>query len=145
MDELDPDDDDYSADTTLARIFAENSTENNYITFLLGRNVDPTDPPTGEFTVGEIVPGYEAITSQPKLPVSVLASNENVNQHWQILLDPDGIIGPDGKDVIDEHDIETAVEETQNKKQLTVVIDTGFSLPQVPPYVPLLGSILVAV
>ncbi|KAI0769917.1 acid protease [Fomes fomentarius] len=124
---------DRSGDAVLDRIFLQNTSTPNYITFLLGRNNDPTDPPAGQFTVGELVPGYEAVTSQPKLPVSILSSNDNVNQHWQVLLDADGITGPAGEDVIDKYDIETGVKSTSNKKQLTVVIDTGFSLPQVPP------------
>ncbi|KAI0755224.1 acid protease [Daedaleopsis nitida] len=126
---------DASGDAVLDRIFVQDTSTPNFITFLLGRNDDPTDPPAGDLTIGEVVPGYEAVTSQPKLPVSVLSSSENVNQHWQILLDADGIVGPAGEDVIKEQDIETAVGTTGNKKQLTVVIDTGFSLPQVPPKV----------
>lgn len=111
---------DRSGDAVLDRIFLQNTSTPNYITFLLGRNNDPTDPPAGQFTVGELVPGYEAVTSQPKLPVSILSSNDNVNQHWQVLLDADGITGPAGENVIDQYDIETGVKSTSNKKQLTV-------------------------
>ncbi len=64
--------------------------------------------------------GYENITSQPKLPVSVVSSSETVNQHWQVLLDVNGIVGPAGNDVISELNIESAVGSTGNKKQLTV-------------------------
>ena len=56
---------------------------------------------------------------------------EQTAQHWQTLLDADGIIGPNGKVV----DVTTGVSSTSNDKQLTVVFDTGYSLPQVPRYV----------
>ncbi|KAI1794874.1 acid protease [Ganoderma leucocontextum] len=121
-----------AGDAVLDRIFKQNTSTPNYITVLLGRTNDPTDPSTGDLTVGEILPGYEQIASQPKLAVSVLASSNSVNQHWQILLDADGIIGPANNNVIDEFDVVTAVSSTSNKKQLTVVLDTGYSLPQVP-------------
>ncbi|KAI0328918.1 acid protease [Cubamyces sp. BRFM 1775] len=121
-----------SGDAVLDRIFQQNTTTPNYITILLGRIRDPTDPPTGDLTVGELLPGYEKVTSQPKLPVSVVARDNAGNQHWQILLDADGIIGPAGDNVIEEMNIETVVGSTSNDKQLTVVLDTGYSLPQVP-------------
>ncbi|KAI8978776.1 acid protease [Trametes punicea] len=121
-----------AGDPTLDRIFQQDTSTPNFITVLLGRIRDPTDSPTGDLTVGEVLPGYDQITSQPKLPVSAVASSDSGNQHWQILLDADGIIGPAGDNIIDELNIETAVSSTSNKKQLTVVLDTGFSLPQVP-------------
>ncbi|KAH9851503.1 acid protease [Lenzites betulinus] len=122
-------------DPILDRIFKQNTTTPNYITMLLGRVRDPTDPSTGELTVGELLPGYENITSQPQLPVSVLESSDSPNQHWQILLDADGVIGPAGNDIIGDYGVTTNVRSTSNRKQLTVVIDSGFSLPQVPPIV----------
>ncbi|CDO76501.1 hypothetical protein BN946_scf184622.g9 [Trametes cinnabarina] len=124
-----------AGDAVLDRIFRQNTSTPNYITVLLGRIRDPTDPPTGELTVGEIIPGYEQVTSQPKLPVSVLSSDNSANQHWQVLLDSDGVIGPAGDNVIDELNVKTVVGSTSNDKQLTVVLDTGYSLPQVPPAV----------
>ena len=45
---------------------------------------------------------------------------EQTAQHWQTLLDADGIIGPNGKVV----DVTTGVSSTSNDKQLTVVFDT---------------------
>ena len=109
-----------AGDAVLDRIFRQNTSTPNYITVLLGRNNDPTDPPAGDLTVGEILSGYEQVTSQPKLAVSVLASSNSANQHWQILLDADGIIGPANNNVIDEFNVVTAVSTTANKKQLTV-------------------------
>lgn len=120
-----------AGDPVLDRIFRQNTSASNYITFLLGREEDPSssDIP-GNLTIGEILPGYENITNQPKIDVSVLPSDESDEQHWQVLLDADGILGPDGSVV----DIQTVVSTTSNKNQLTVVLDTGYSLPQVPRY-----------
>ena len=111
---------DSSGDAVSDRIFQQNTSTPNYITFLLGRNDDPTDPPTGDLTVGELMSGYENVTSQPKLSVSSVSSAEIENQHWQILLDADGIVGPAGNDVISEFNVQSAVDSTSNKKQLTV-------------------------
>ncbi|TDL23415.1 hypothetical protein BD410DRAFT_787244 [Rickenella mellea] len=79
---------------------------------------------TGEITVGEIVPGLESITSQAKLPA--LKDEYNI-QHWQTLLDKDGIIGPDGQPI----SVKSTVSDVDQPDQLRVVFDTGFSLPQV--------------
>lgn len=122
---------DSSGDAVLDRIFKQNTSTPNYITILLGRHDDPTDTFPGDLTVGEVLPGYEAVTSQPKLDVSQVAKNTIGNQHWQTLLDADGVIGPDGEPI----SVTTGVSSTPNKKQLTAVFDSGFSLPQVPRYV----------
>ena len=117
-----------SGDAVLDRIFQQNTTTPNFITILLGRDDDPSDVFPGDLTVGEVLPGYEAITSQPQLPVTLVPVSDIGNQHWQTLLDTDGIIGPDGKPI----DVKTGVASTKNDKQLTAVFDSGFSLPQVP-------------
>lgn len=56
--------------------------------------------------------------------------DRRTDQHFQVLLDEGGLIGPDGKSVV----LHTDVVSTANKKQVTAVIDTGFSLPQIPKY-----------
>ncbi|KZT09219.1 acid protease [Laetiporus sulphureus 93-53] len=117
-----------TGDPPLDRIFQQNTSTPNYITVLLGRANDKFDEAPGNLTVGEVLPGYDNITSQPRLKVSVLQSSESGGQHWQTLLDADGVIGPDGNVV----DVTTVVSSTSNDKQLTVVFDTGYSLPQVP-------------
>ncbi|THG98835.1 hypothetical protein EW026_g3423 [Hermanssonia centrifuga] len=117
-----------AGDAVLDRIFQQNTSTPNFITILLGRDDDPANSFPGDLTVGEILPGYEAITSQPQLEVSHVSINDIGDQHWQTLLDADGVIGPDGKAI----DISTVVATTSNKKQLTAVFDSGFSFPQVP-------------
>jgi hypothetical protein len=43
------------ADTVLTRIFQQNKTTNNFVTYLLDRVNDPTDPFTGLFTISEVI------------------------------------------------------------------------------------------
>jgi hypothetical protein len=104
----------------LDRIFAQNLSTPNFLSILLARSNDPDEPFPGDLTVGEILSGYEAITTQPKL--------NNTGQHWQVLLDQNGIIGPDGKFIT----VNSQVEATTDPNRATVVFDSGFSLPQVP-------------
>jgi hypothetical protein len=115
-------------DTVLDRIFQQNLSAPNILTVLLGRSNDPAEKYPGSITVGESLQGLENITSQPREPVTALQPPDSPNQHWQVLLDEDGIIGPDGQPI----QVQTRVQGTQNPKQLTAVFDTGFSFPQVP-------------
>jgi hypothetical protein len=117
-----------SGNTPLDSIFLLDITTPNFLSILLGRASEPGAPFPGDITVGEILPGYEAITDEPQLNVSVVSLSESGNQHWQVLLDEDGVIGPDGNPVTTT----TVVSTTTNPKQLTAVFDSGFSLPQVP-------------
>ncbi|KAL1725508.1 aspartic peptidase domain-containing protein [Schizophyllum commune] len=112
----------------LDSIFTQNTSTPNYITVLLGRLDDPTDTFPGDLTVGSILDNYTDIEKQPKLEVTEVPVRESGDQHFQVLIDAGGIIGPDGKSI----KVHTEVDETQNKKQPTAVIDTGFSLSQVP-------------
>lgn len=115
-----------SAEPVMDRIFSQNVSSSNYITFLLQRNDDPTQPQQGEITVSELVEGLEKITEQKQIPAEVLESEVAQNQHWTIQLDPDAIIGPDSK-VIKKSSIVP-----NNHGRLYGVIDSGFTLPQVP-------------
>jgi hypothetical protein len=115
-------------DTVLDRIFRQNVSAPNFLTVLLGRSNDPTDKNPGDITVGEILQGLENVTSQSREPVTTLQPPDAVNQHWQVLLDEDGIIGPDGRPI----QVQTRVNGSQSPKQLTAIFDTGFSLAQVP-------------
>ena len=108
-------------DPVLDHIFRTNTSTPNYITILLGRADDPTDTFVGDVTVGELVTPFENITSQPRLPVTEM--KHRGGQHWTALLDPDGIIGPDGKN------INTTKQSTGNR--YNVLFDSGFTFPQV--------------
>jgi hypothetical protein len=118
-------------DPILDRIFRQNRTTPNYLSVLLGRSDDPTDPFPGDITVGEIIPGYEAINDEPKLPVTEAAVFSVGDQHWQILLDNDGIIGDNGQPI----PVKSQVKASTDKNRATAILDTGFTLPQVPKYV----------
>ena len=117
-----------SGDAVIDNIFKLNTSSPNFLTMLLTRSNDPAGDFPGQFTVGDVLPGYENVTSQAQVPVTSVPRNDASGQHWQVLLDPDGVIGPDGKPV----DFDTKVKSTKNKDQLTAIIDSGFSLPQVP-------------
>jgi hypothetical protein len=93
----------------------------------LGRSTnDPSNSFEGDLTIGEVLPGYEAVLSQPKLLVT--ATQDPRNQHWQTLLDAQGM-SVNGKNLTLP---KTSVKTTTNSAQLTVVFDNGFSLPQLP-------------
>ncbi|KAF7987046.1 hypothetical protein HWV62_175 [Athelia sp. TMB] len=95
---------------------------------LLSRLEDPGQTYNGEITVGEVVPGYENITSQPQIPVESTVVLTSADQHWQILSDKDkGIVGPDGN-VIPTSSIVTKAPDGQ----LVAVFDSGYTFPQVP-------------
>jgi len=111
--------------SVLDRIFLSNTSTPNYLTTLLGRSDDPTDLYPGNITIGEVIPGFENVTNMPKIPVAEVSVHEKGDQHWQILLDKDGITGPDGKPI----NITSIVD---GGHRLNAVLDTGFSLTQVP-------------
>jgi hypothetical protein len=115
-------------DAMLFRIFEQNQTTQNFISFSLNRDSDPGNNITGQLTVSEIVPGYESISAMPQLPVELVDRLVDENQHWQILTDKnEGIIGPDGLPIL----VDTIVPEAP-EGQLVAVIDSGFTFPQVP-------------
>lgn len=114
-----------NGDAPLDRIFRQNTSTPNYLTIYLGRSDDPSNRFPGEITIGQPIQGYENVTSEPKLPVFDV--NDGLGQHWQTLLDADGIIGPDGQPVQVASHVKNG-----GTNRLNVIFDTGFSLPQVP-------------
>jgi hypothetical protein len=121
------------SDPVADNIFAQNKSTPHFITTLLGRSTDPTDPFPGSLTIGEVLPGFEAVTQQPKLQVT--RPPRSIDQHWMALLDEDGVVVNGKKIQLPD----TIVEGTANKKKLTAVFDNGFSLPQVPKFVTVVG------
>lgn len=121
----------------LDRIFRSNMSTPNFITILLGRSEDPTDPWPGDVTIGEILNDFENVTSQPKLAVTEVKTGNG--QHWQALLDPNGVIGPDGQPIKVSSKVKNS-----DKTRLNAVFDTGFSLSQVPKSVFLLFFLVCA-
>ncbi|KAH9007248.1 aspartic peptidase domain-containing protein [Lactarius hatsudake] len=120
-----------AGDTPLDRIFRQNLTTPNFLTVLLNRPNDTAETYAGAMTIGEVLPQYSNLTNQPKVPVSSLQSSSFAqDQHWSIVLDSNGIIGPDGKAIQVTSNATDAP--THDANQLVAVFDTGFTLPQVP-------------
>ncbi|KAI9507214.1 acid protease [Russula earlei] len=122
-----------AGDPVIDNVFRQNVSVPNFISFLLNRPNDTFENYTSEFTISEILPSYQNITNQPKLPVSVLESQISFAQHFSVLLDPDGIIGPDGKPI--QTTSNTSFGPTHNPNQLQLAIDSGFTEPQFPEYI----------
>ncbi|KAF5345679.1 hypothetical protein D9758_013038 [Tetrapyrgos nigripes] len=114
------------------RIFKQNMTP-NFISFVLQRSNETAEialveEQFGQLTIGEMIPEYEErIPAAPKLPALV---DQFGVQHWQTLLDSNGIIGHDGERIETKTEISNPTEGGLN--QLHVVVDTGFSLSQIP-------------
>ena len=119
-----------AGDPAIDRIFRQDTSVPNFISVLLNRPNDTHATYTGEMTISEVLPLFQNISSQPNVSVSVLQSSYSSAQHFSILLDPDGIIGPDGNAIKTTSNASLAP--SHNSDQLQVVYDTGFSLPQFP-------------
>ena len=119
-----------AGDPPIDRIFRQDTSIPNFISVLLSRPNDTHETYTGELTISEILPEFQSISNQPKVPVSVLQSRYLPDQHFSILLDSDGIIGPDGNVIKTTSNASYAPSHDQS--QLQIVFDTGFSLPQLP-------------
>ena len=117
-------------DPPIDRIFSQDTSVPNFISVLLSRPDDAYETYTGELTISEILPEFQSISNQPKVPVSVLQSRFSPEQHFSILLDSDGIIGPDGNAIKTTSNASNAPSHDQSRLQ--IVFDTGFSLPQLP-------------
>lgn len=117
-----------NADTMLQNVFNRAGLKDNYITLLLDRKNDLSDPFKGEMTIGELVPGFENITSMPRLDVETVTRLLKSDQHWQALTDKDkGIIGPDGQTIAFNSIVPRAPD-----GQMVAVVDSGFTFSQVP-------------
>ncbi|KAG8214530.1 aspartic peptidase domain-containing protein [Butyriboletus roseoflavus] len=117
-----------TGNSAINQIFQQNSSSDNYITLMLSREGDPASQITGQFTISSIVPGFENITNQPQLPIEKVYQLTDQDQHWQILTDKDiGIIGPDGQPIQYSSIVPKAP-----SGQSVAVLDSGFTLPQVP-------------
>ena len=117
-------------DTVLDQIFRQDPSTPNILTILLSRSDDPGEQYPGEITVSDILSGMQTVVNQPKLTVKTVPSSRSGDQHWQVLLDPNGITGPNGQPIA----VSTKVSGTTNSSSLTVIFDTGFSFNQVPKY-----------
>lgn len=125
--------DDLSGSTgysVLNRIFVENNVSSPSITFFLDRANGTAVSNNGMLTIDEVLPQFSNITSYTKLMVDKVHRLTDADQHWQVLTDTNGVIGPDGNTVT----LDSIVPSAPNG-QLVAVLDTGFTLTQVPRYV----------
>ncbi|KAI0823632.1 aspartic peptidase domain-containing protein [Trametes gibbosa] len=106
-----------AGDPPLDRLFRQTTSLPSFISILLGRSDDPDSAVPGQLTIGEVLPDYSDVTLSPSLPIERV----DWNQHWMVALDKGGIIGPDGQAIKASED-----------KQLKVIFDSGYTLPQVP-------------
>lgn len=124
-----------TGNTVLGNIFSASESDSvaRFMTILLGRTPDHTRSYyPGEMTIGELLPGYEAIVDQPKLGITEIQdSKRKMGQHVQVLLDKDGFTAPDGVAI----STSSLLSSSSEPDRLTVIFDTGFTLPQVPPHV----------
>ncbi|THV05274.1 hypothetical protein K435DRAFT_119025 [Dendrothele bispora CBS 962.96] len=112
----------------LDRIFRENLTVPNHLTLLLSRDSGGSaEQFPAQLTIGTVLSGLEAVLESPKLPA--LTDQFGV-QHWQSLLDANGIVGPDGQRI----DTTTSIPNPTvgSADQLHVMFDSGFTIPQLP-------------
>ncbi|KAK2459695.1 hypothetical protein APHAL10511_008340 [Amanita phalloides] len=114
--------------TFLDRVFTQNKQSGNYITFMLDRLYDPAETLHGQLTISELIPGFENITSAPKLDVDKVNRLLKGDQHWQAFTDKsNGIIGPDSQPI----QINSIVPNAPSG-ELVAVFDSGFTFSQVP-------------
>jgi len=119
-----------SGDPPIDRIFRQDTSVPNFISVLLNRPNDTRATYTGEMTISQVLPLFQNVSSQPKVSVSVLQTSVNAAQHFSVLLDSDGIIGPDGNAI--KTTSNTSLAPSHDPHQLQMVFDTGFSMPQLP-------------
>lgn len=113
--------------SVLNRIFVENNVSSPSITFYLDRANGTSVSNNGMLTIDEVLPQFSNITSYSKLTVDKVHRLTDADQHWQVFTDANGIVGPDGNTIALDSIVPSAPDD-----KLVAVIDTGFTLTQVP-------------
>jgi hypothetical protein len=119
-----------SSASFLDNFFQQHPSISPYITTFLSRSSHYTSVPqhSSALTIGEIVPGFEAVLTAPKLLLE--PETPWVGQQWTVLLDSwglrvNGALVPLPQSVVEQST-------SSDRTQLTVLLDTGFSFNQVP-------------
>ncbi|EJU05521.1 acid protease [Dacryopinax primogenitus] len=118
-------------DALLDRIFQQNPSTSNFMSFTLARDMDTAETSViavGNFTLSELVPGMENITTMPKLPVITPPQGQTDLQHWTVAVD--GIMANDVAFTLPQSVVAGAA-----AGSMVAVLDSGFTFPQVPPSV----------
>lgn len=123
------------ANTVLGNILKDDPETPPLLTFSLARDFGPNSSPDQDtLTIGEVLPGLEAVNSQPKLTLFrdvVATPTLAFFGHWATLLDAGGV-KINGKPVTLPPSL---VEDNPTKERLVTMFDTGFSFSQVPKFV----------
>ncbi|KAJ7636230.1 aspartic peptidase domain-containing protein [Roridomyces roridus] len=122
-----------TGNTVLDNLFIASTLADPFITIFLGRLGDPLALDfDGELTIAQTLPGWEAITKEPKLPLTTSSSVSvsTFGQQFQVLLDDNGFIGPDGKPIDVPFDSSLT-----NSPRPTVGFDSSRAFSQVAPSV----------
>lgn len=108
----------------LSNIFLSDLSTPNHIAFHLSRLYDGNTTDTGSFDIGTFAPGMEAVNDTA--PIPIFNSNSTYNVYWSVLLDGIAINGQNQtlKSTVSGGDV------TPPDGKLAVLLDTGFSLPQ---------------
>ncbi|KAJ7636231.1 aspartic peptidase domain-containing protein [Roridomyces roridus] len=119
---------DSAGNTVMDNLFIANTLADPFITIFLGRFDDPLALDfDGELTIAQTIPGWEAITNEPKLPVTTSAAVTILGQKFQVLLDDNGFLGPDGKPIAVPFNSSVT-----NSPRPTVGFDSSSPFSQVP-------------
>lgn len=113
--------DDTLGQNPINNIFSQNTSTPNFISVLLGRGDDLDGVTDGTFTVSEVIPGLENITSTPKL-----ARQGPGIGRWTVLLDSFSV---NGKEI----PLNSSVAGMPSGKSLAQ-LDTGATDAAIPPF-----------
>ncbi|EJT97813.1 acid protease [Dacryopinax primogenitus] len=110
------------------RIFQENTSTPNFVSFALGREAIPgvnSSAASTTFTIGEIMPGMESVSLMPQLPVISVPTALQGNQHFDVVLDGisvNGALIPFPPSVVS----------AAPQGKLVAVVDTGNTFTSLP-------------
>ncbi|KAG9077686.1 hypothetical protein FS749_010393 [Ceratobasidium sp. UAMH 11750] len=108
----------------MSNIFQSDPTTPNHVAFRLNRLYDNNNTDTGSFDIGTFAPGFEAVNNTS--PIPIFSYNSTTLIYWSILLDAITINGQNQT----LSSTVTGGDTTPPAGKLAVVLDTGYSLPQ---------------
>ncbi|KAG9078677.1 hypothetical protein FS749_009266 [Ceratobasidium sp. UAMH 11750] len=108
----------------MSNIFQSDPTTPNHVAFRLNRLYDNNNTDTGSFDIGTFAPGFEAVNNTS--PIPIFSYNSTTLIYWSILLDAIAINGQNQT----LSSTVTGGDTTPPAGKLAVVLDTGYSLPQ---------------
>ncbi|KAG9089483.1 hypothetical protein FS749_001300 [Ceratobasidium sp. UAMH 11750] len=113
--------------TLLSNIFISDPTTPNHIAFRLDRTDDGNTTDVGAFDIGTFAQGLEAINNTAEIPI--FSSSAQANLYWNILCDG---VTFNGKPQPLKSTVNGGTQ-TPPAGKVAVVLDTGYSLPQLSP------------